>query len=294
MNSKLFRIGVTNNMEIMRCRLIVRLIELCGAIPVLIPRYLSKGLIIDGSIDYNKLDVALNSHLEKVDNILDSCDALIFPGNRRDINPSLYGETNIHPETKMRLPKNLLNVRQETEIRMIQYALKKRQLPILGICGGMQLINAILGGSLVQHLPDDPRITGDNNPHHDKDLKDLTEGELKDFEDNFQQIIAGSKENLLYTGTHSMKVDPDSLLAKIYREQSPDIDLNDIQELSIHHQGAFEENISKKLKPVAWAPDGIIEAVEHKNYPKMFLLTQFHPECNASGIALALVKQLML
>lgn len=288
-----FRIGITDDTDIMRCRLIVKLIEICGAIPVLIPIYLNQNILRDKSTNYKELDKAIDAHLGKVDNILQSCDALIFPGNKRDINPGLYGISQIHPETKKRLPQNKLNVRQETEIKMLQYALKKKDIPVLGICGGMQLINAVLGGSLVQHLPDDPRIIGEDNPHHDKDLKDMTDDELQDFENNFEQIISGEKENSLYQGTHPMKVEENSLLAQIYKEQDSNIDLKNIKELSIHHQGCFAENISDKLKIVATSPDGIIEAVEHKNYPKMFLLTQFHPECNASGIALSLVKNLI-
>ncbi len=288
-----FRIGITDDTNIMRCRLIVKLVEMCGATAVLIPMYLNQNLVKDKATDYKELDKAIDAHLGKVDNILQSCDALIFPGNKRDINPGLYGVSQIHPETKRRLPQNKLNVRQETEIKMLQYALKKKDIPVLGICGGMQLINAVLGGSLVQHLPDDPRIEGEDNPHHDKDLKDMTGDELQDFENNFEQIISGKKENGLYQGTHSMKVEENSLLAQIYKEQDSNIDLGNIKELSIHHQGCFAENISDKLKIVATSPDGIIEAVEHKNHPKMFLLTQFHPECNVSGIALSLVKKLI-
>lgn len=267
---------------------------MAGAIPVLIPMYLRKDLIDNNNIDHHKLNKATDEHLLKVDDILKDCDALIFPGNKRDINPSLYGVDKIHPETKKRLPQNLLNVRQETEIRMIQFALKKRNLPILGICGGMQLINVVLGGSLVQHLPDDPRIPNDKgNPHHDKKLKDLTKTLLHNFEENFEQIIEGKKDNNLYPGTHPMKVIPNSLLAKIYQENDPVTDLSTIKELSIHHQGCFKENLSKQLTATAISPDGVIEAAEHKDYPKMFLVTQFHPECNASGIALNLIKEMI-
>lgn len=288
-----FRIGITDDTNIMRCRLIVKLIEICGAIPTLVPVYLDKNTLRDKSASYKELDEAIDVHLDKVDNILQSCDALIFPGNKKDVNPGLYGVSQIHPETKKRLSQNKLNVRQETEIKMLQYALKKKDIPVLGICGGMQLINAVLGGSLVQHLPDDPRIIEEDNTHHDKNLKDMTDDELQDFENNFEQIISGEKENSLYQGTHSMRVEENSLLAHIYKEQDPNIDLGSIKELSIHHQGCFAENISDKLEIVATSPDGVIEAVEHKNHPKMFLLTQFHPECNASGIALSLVKKLI-
>ena len=123
-------------------------------------------------------------------------------------------------------------------------------------------------------------------------MKIFSKEQLKDYEDNFELILKGEKENI-FTGTHGFKVFEDSLLAKIYQEQFADIDLNNVGELSIHHQGCFEENLSDQLKAVAISPDGVIEAVEHKTHPKMFLLTQFHPECNASGIALNLVEELI-
>ena len=80
---------------------------------------------------------------------------------------------------------------------------------------------------------------------------------------------------------------------EIYKKSNPNINLENIKELSIHHQGCFEENLSDQLKISAISPDGVIEAAQHKTYPKMFLLTQFHPECDASGIAIKLVEELI-
>jgi gamma-glutamyl-gamma-aminobutyrate hydrolase PuuD len=47
------------------------------------------------------------------------------------------------------------------------------------------------------------------------------------------------------------------------------------------------------LKISAISPDGVIEAAEHKTYPKMFLLTQFHPECDASKVSVSMIKNLI-
>lgn len=271
------KIAITNDAKIMRCRLIIKLVEFYNATPILIPTLLNQ-------------KTNLEQHLEKVKNLLKNCNAIIIPGNKRDVHPSLYHQNFIHPQTQKRLPQNPLNARQETEIAMVQHALETQNTPLLGICGGMQIANVTLGGSLNQHLPDDPRIK--NNFHHDKNLKNLTKEQKKDFEINFAKILANKKPNI-FTGTHEMKVLKDSLLAKIYQKNNPKINLNKITELSIHHQGCFQENLSKHLKISAISPDGVIEAAEHKNYPKMFLLTQFHPECNSSNIALDLVKELI-
>jgi putative glutamine amidotransferase len=289
-----FRIGITDDTNIMRCRLIVKLVELCGGVPVLIPTNLNKDVKRDKHIKDEQFKNLLEDHLKIVDTILEGCNALIFPGNKRDIHPNLYGENYIHPQTKRRLPSRISNVRQEVEVRMIKYALKEQDVPVLGICGGMQLINAVLGGSLVQHLPDDKRTDNSEreNYHYDDNLKNFSKEMLKDYEDNFELILKGEKENI-FKGTHEMKVMEDSLLAEIYKKSNSDINLENIKELSIHHQGCFEENLSDQLKIAAIAPDGVIEAAQHKTYPKMFLLTQFHPECDASGIAIKLVEELI-
>lgn len=289
-----FRIGITDDTNIMRCRLIVRLIEICGSVPVLIPTNLEQNLRYKKDIKNTDFEDLLQNHLKIVDKILEGCNALIFPGNKRDIHPNLYGEDYIHPQTKRRLPVSPFNARQATEIRMVEYALKRQDIPVLGICGGMQLINAVLGGSLVQHLPDDKRTDNSErkNYHYDDNLKNFSKEMLKDYEDNFELILKGEKENI-FKGTHEMKVIENSLLAEIYKKSNSDINLENIKELSIHHQGCFEENLSNQLKIAAIAPDGVIEAAQHKTYPKMFLLTQFHPECDASGIAIKLVEELI-
>ncbi len=277
---KKFKIGITDDRNIMRCRLIIKVIRYCGAIPVLLPISMKK-------------DDSLKDHMKKVDRLIERCDAMIFPGNRRDVRPVLYGEKNIHPETARRLPSSAPYIREEVEVRMLKYALEK-QIPILGICGGTQLINVLLGGSLVQHLPDDPRTdnTQRENYHYDDNLKKLTKEQKLSFEKNFDLVLSGKKKNV-FAGTHEMKVAKGSLLAKIYQENDKNVDLSNIKELSIHHQGMFKENVSSQLKITAISPDGVVEALEHKNYPKMFLLMQSHPECNASGIAVNLVQNLI-
>ncbi len=289
-----FRIGIADDTNIMRCRLIVKLVEICGGAPVLIPTNLNKDIKRDRHIKDEQFKGLLEEHFKIVDAILEGCNALIFPGNKRDIHPNLYGENYIHPQTKRRLPVSPFNARQATEVRMIEYALKRQDISVLGICGGMQLINAVLGGNLVQHLPDDRRTNNGEreNYHYDDNLKNFSKEMLKDYEDNFELILKGEKENI-FKGTHEMKVTKDSLLAEIYKKSNPNINLENIKELSIHHQGCFEENLSDQLKVAAISLDGVVEAVEHKTYPKMFLLTQFHPECDASGIATSFIDNLI-
>jgi len=81
------------------------------------------------------------------DQMLDLIDGLILAGGS-DIDPSNYG-AKPHAETKDTVPE-----RDAVELALTRRAVK-RDMPVLGICRGMQLINVALGGTLRQHLPED-------------------------------------------------------------------------------------------------------------------------------------------
>ena len=75
---------------------------------------------------------------KSIDNILNFIDGVIITGGDFDIKPSLYGQTNINS-------KNEKNLRTLFEIGLCKKSLIKN-IPVLGICGGQQLINVSLGG----------------------------------------------------------------------------------------------------------------------------------------------------
>jgi putative glutamine amidotransferase len=77
--------------------------------------------------------------------ILDRIDGIIFAGGS-DVDPALYGEVP-HPTTSVR-PE-----RDKAELMLLRAALD-RNLPLLGICRGVQLMTVLCGGRLHQHLPD--------------------------------------------------------------------------------------------------------------------------------------------
>ncbi len=81
------------------------------------------------------------------DEILDTIEGLILSGGS-DIDPASYGE-NPHPETI-----GTVIERDRTELALSRRAIE-RDIPVLGICRGMQLINVARGGTLKQHLPDE-------------------------------------------------------------------------------------------------------------------------------------------
>jgi gamma-glutamyl-gamma-aminobutyrate hydrolase PuuD len=83
---------------------------------------------------------------EGIDETLDALDAVIFSGGR-DVDPSIYG-ADAHPETDEPQAR-----RDAGELALLRAALE-RDMPMLAICRGFQLLNVVRGGNLVQHLPE--------------------------------------------------------------------------------------------------------------------------------------------
>ena len=101
---------------------------------------------------------------EAIDETLDRLDGLLFSGGS-DLDPELYGQ-DAHPETNGVVPE-----RDRSEIALLRAALE-RDMPVLAVCRGSQVLNVALGGDLVQHLPD---IVGDEKHKH-------TAGEFADHD----------------------------------------------------------------------------------------------------------------
>jgi putative glutamine amidotransferase len=83
---------------------------------------------------------------DAVDETLDALDGLVFSGGA-DIDPSIYDEK-AHAETTVTYPH-----RDEAELALLEAAVE-RDMPVLAICRGMQMLNILHGGNLHQHLPD--------------------------------------------------------------------------------------------------------------------------------------------
>jgi putative glutamine amidotransferase len=84
---------------------------------------------------------------EGVEETLDALDGLIFSGGS-DLDPALYGQ-DVHPETT-----GVVAERDRAELALLTAALA-RDMPVLAICRGSQVLNVALGGDLVQHLPEE-------------------------------------------------------------------------------------------------------------------------------------------
>jgi putative glutamine amidotransferase len=124
------------------------------------------------------------------------------------------------------------------EIALTRAALDRPDIPLLCICRGMQVLNVTLGGNLHPHLPDLGTSTVDHR---------LPER--------------------LHTH-HRATVDPASRLAGM-------LDATEVTVCSWHHQAI--DRLAPGLKVVAWAEDGVIEAVEHESHAAA-IAVQWHPE----------------
>jgi putative glutamine amidotransferase len=93
--------------------------------------------------------------MEGIVETLDALDGLLFSGGS-DLDPEIYGH-NAHAETDGIVPE-----RDRAEIALLQAALE-RDMPVLAVCRGSQVLNVARGGDLVQHLPD---VVGDEKHKH--------------------------------------------------------------------------------------------------------------------------------
>lgn len=179
-------------------------------------------------------DVPLTTGIDPYDpSGLDEADALLLPGGG-DIDPEWYG-CERHPRTH-----GVSHRRDRFELTLLQEALD-RDMPVLAICHGMQLLNVHLGGTLDQHLADRP-----NRLQHDRDMPRAEPA-------------------------HGMDIDEDSPLARMLHSDAAPIN-------SHHHQGL--QRVGEGLEEIAWAEDGVLEGVYAPGL-KWVVGVQWHPEAMA-------------
>ncbi len=189
----------------------IRAIEDLGGVPVILP-------LAEDHVDRRRL--------------LKDLDGLLLTGSGPDLAPSLYGE-------RQRYPFQVMSRRRadfELDVARIAAA---AQLPLLGICGGMQAINVAFGGSLIQDIVEQ---VDSPVPHR-------------------QQAPATEL-------SHPVLVAPKSLLRRILGQAR-------IRVNSSHHQSV--KQVAPSLVASAVASDGIIEAIESPKH-RFLLGVQWHPE----------------
>ena len=167
---------------------------------------------------------------ENAGDVIESLDGLLLAGGK-DCDPAIYGEE-VHPTIEPMDPR-----RQDNDLSLARIA-REKQIPTLGICLGMQVINVAAGGTLIQ-----------------------------DIDSQWQTELQHASEPLSRV-RHHVTIDPSTKLGRI-------VGRNEIEVNSSHHQAVKE--VGEGLVVTAKAPDGIVEALEDPRLP-FYVGVQWHPE----------------
>ncbi len=209
-------IGITGNFSEGNCTVAdgyIRSVLAAGGVPLIIP-------------PYDDTDILLNT--------LDHIDGLLLTGGG-DINPLFFGEDPV---------KELggINPRRDRQELLMASLAADRQIPVLGICRGIQIMMAALGGTLYQDF----------------------------HSQSSTRCIKHSQDLERSCPSHTVSVEEDTLLKKIVGGKER------LYVNSFHHQAVKEP--APGFRVSARANDGIIEAVESTEYKPM-IGVQWHPEC---------------
>ena len=177
------------------------------------------------------LPIAL-PHNAQAEAYLDRIDALVVTGGAFDVDPSMYGDTDTHTTVSLKAG------RTAAEMALVRGALARGK-PILGICGGEQLLTVALGGTLIQHIPD-----------------------------SVPDTLAHEQPNPRHEAGHEISIVPGTLLHRIVGASHMAVN-------SAHHQAVRSPGPRAVVN--ATAPDGVIEGIEDPSR-RFCLGVQWHPE----------------
>ncbi|MFZ6654503.1 gamma-glutamyl-gamma-aminobutyrate hydrolase family protein [Undibacterium sp. TJN19] len=198
--------------------------------------------------DCGAIPFVLPYQLDLIDQYLDLVDGIVLTGGMFDIHPHLYGGNQANTAAMC-----LKSDRTEFELALLRGALA-RDMPVLGICGGMQLIAVEMGAQLFQHLPADV----DSHIEHKQNMPcDLP--------------------------AHRIRLMPDSRLHKM-------LGVDECMVNSLHHQAVISGN--HQLRVGAVADDGVIEAIEAINHT-FCVGVQWHPEYQVNAAERSLFAELV-
>ena len=178
------------------------------------------------------LPMALPHHPDLAEAYLDTVDGLLVTGGAFDVDPALWGDEAPHPKVTLKPG------RTDFELAATRAALK-RDKPVLGICGGQQLLAVAFGGTLIQHIPDG--VPG---------------------------ALAHEQPNPRTEPGHEVAIAAGTLLARIVGKTRMAVN-------SAHHQAVATAGTGAIVN--ATAPDGVVEGIEHPGH-RFALGVQWHPE----------------
>jgi putative glutamine amidotransferase len=178
----------------------------------------------------------LKPERDRLPDALGGCDGLLLTGGP-DVDPREYGESDRHPTVEVN------PARDEYELALARYALD-RDVPVLAICRGAQVLNVAAGGNLIQDLPTaQPSAVGHS-------VKQPTTAEV-----------------------HELSIAPDTCLAVLMESRLRHDDPIIVN--SRHHQSI--RDVAAGFVVSATAPDGVVEAIERPG-AAFCLGVQWHPE----------------
>lgn len=188
--------------------------------------------------------VMLPHEPELAEAYLESIQGLLVTGGAFDVDPALFGAASRHATVKLK------ERRTAFELAILRGALA-RDMPVLGICGGQQLLAVVLGGTLIQHIPD----------------------EVAD-------CLAHEQPNPRTEPGHDVLVAAGTLLHRI-------VGTGRIPVNSAHHQAV--KTVPAEVVVDAVAPDGVVEGIEAPGH-RFCLGVQWHPEYDISPADPAIMR----
>ncbi len=179
------------------------------------------------------LHISLIPKEDYITSLMSRMDGVLLPGSASDVDPWRYGREphktlgSVHP------------LKDETDMLVLE-AVEERQLPLLAICFGMQMLNVSRGGALIQ-----------------------------DIEGQMPEAIKHEQGAPRERRSHGIKLLPESFVARFAGGESVMVN-------SHHHQAI--ETLGGRLRATAWTSDGLVEAVEDTRGDRWVVGVQWHPE----------------
>ena len=196
------------------------------------PWYAMRQNYAEAIIAAGGLPVALPHDASLAADWLDRIAGLVVTGGAFDVDPALYGADDRHPSVTLKAN------RTAAELALTQAALALNR-PVLGICGGEQLLAVALGGSLIQHIPD-----------------------------AIPDALAHEQPNPRDEPGHTVRIRPGTLLHRIVGSGHMAVN-------SSHHQAVRDPGPHAVVNAVA--DDSVIEGIEDPRF-RFCLGVQWHPE----------------
>lgn len=166
--------------------------------------------------------------------VLTDCQAVILPGCPADINPARYGA---QESPGLEAPDEPRDLTDEVLLRSVM----KSGKPILGVCHGLQAVNVLCGGKLIQRLPSQP-VDHEGNENRGASHTVLVDRQTRTWKLFFPDEVGGAE----------------------------------VQVNSSHHQAVL--TLGTALRVSARSPDGVVEALEGVDEQHFLFAVQWHPE----------------